>query len=352
MLAPEITPDGNAPSMGTMFGGLLSDVARATLRKAGYPTMVPSSEKDIDDYLRDATRLWVTNGDGSIPEPTEVRRVMEGHEAMLYEVWKLALRHDTSPEEMPLVVQAPLLWKANPFVVRSSKLEQSVVVMSEGLWSLIAAAVFGVLLWADGPSELEDFGRSLVSKAGVSWALNQPELGPSGTDMARALVADLEISNFAIGIAHAGFTWTFLHEMGHVMLGHLAAAEHVRGSALDGSAEIIYSEYDRNDEVEADKFGFQRFLSLMPLELEIRKMMPFGPQIDHAPLIMMDLLDLAMRVGRRDDLLTSKTHPPPLTRLKILREIFGPQLSQEGRDFFAYWTERSSAIRKLLLPSL
>jgi hypothetical protein len=116
----------------------------------------------------------------------------------------------------------------------------------------------------------------------------------------------------------------------------------------DGTAEASSLSYAHRDELEADAFGFERYLGLMPLEQHIRRSMPFGPQIDHAPLVVMDLVDLAFHVAGRADLLVSESHPPPVVRAQAMRDAFAARLSAEGLDWYEYWMERSAAMRRRL----
>ena len=81
----------------------------------------------------------------------------------------------------------------------------------------------------------------------------------------------------------------------------------------------------------ADAFGFQRYLGLIPYSDEIRKNLRFGPQMDHAPIVMFELMDIAYRLERATALLSSSTHPAPLMRANRLMELGSDSLSEEGR---------------------
>lgn len=347
MFAPESVSRGEG-QFAPVFGRLMSNVARTTLLKCGFVSFAPSPEEDVQEYVRQASALWASNGDGRTPDPEEVRKLMDQQETMLYELWMAALRNDSPPDDLPVVAQAPITASANPLVLRSRRLQKPVVVMAEGLWSLVSGAAFGTMLWADGPDEMEQFGRDILVSTCKSWVRNEPRLGPSGMDVAKAMVVDLDTTHFAVGLANACFTWAFLHEMGHLYLGHLPSHEVVRGLLPDGSAWASSCSYAHRDELHADAFGYERFLGLMPLELKIRRKMPFGPQIDHAPLVLLDMVDLAFRVAERTDLLESETHPSPTIRASILLDAFDARLSVEGREWYEYWIERSGAIRKAL----
>lgn len=345
MFAPESKSreDGQGAAV---FGGLMSNVARTTLLKCGFMSFAASPEEDVSEYVRQASALWASNGDGRTPDPAEVRKLMDQQETMLYDLWMSALRNDLPPDDLPVVAQAPITASANPLVLRSRRLKKPVVVMAEGLWSLVSGATLGMMLWADGPSEMEQVGRDLLVNSCKSWVRNKPRIGPSGMDMAKAMVVDLETTNFAVGLANAAFTWAFLHEMGHLYLGHLPTHEEVKGLLSDGGGEASCSSYAHRDELQADRFGYERFLGLMPLELEIRRKMPFGPQIDHAPLVLLDLVDLAFRVDERTDLLETETHPSPTIRGEALLSAFAGSLSLEGLEWYEYWMERSRAVRR------
>jgi hypothetical protein len=347
VFAPETVVRQGSP-FGPVFGGLISNVARTTLLKCGFMSFAASPEEDVAEYVKQASALWATQGDGQTPDPAEVRKLMDQQETMLYDLWMAALRNDAPPDELPIVAQAPVTASANPLVLRSRRLKQPVVVMAEGLWSLVSGATLGMMLWADGPDELEQFGQEMLVGACRAWVRNEPRAGPSGMAMAKAMVVDLETTHFAVGLANACFTWAFLHEMGHVYLGHLPTHEVVKGMLADGTAEASSRSYAHRDELQADAFGFERYLGLMPLENDVRRNMPFGPQIDHAPLVLMDLVDLAFRVDGRTDLLVSESHPPPVVRARAMRDAFEPRLSAEGLDWYEYWMERSAAMRREL----
>lgn len=137
--------------------------------------------------------------------------------------------------------------------------------------------------------------------------------------------------------------------MGHFILGHLPSHETIRQMADGGGTTASSMSHNHQDEIEADLYGFDRFLGLMPLTMQIRRHTLSGPQIDHAPIIAFDLMDLAYRLGKRQDLLVSATHPAPLDRIRRLLEARENSLSDEGRDWYAFWRERMDALRKELL---
>lgn len=316
--------------------------------KCGFASFAASSEQEVADYVTHLCALWATHGDGQTPDPSAVRSLMNKQEAMLIELWIAALRNDAGPNEPPIVALAPVTASANPLVLRSRRFKQPVIVMAEGLWSLVSGATLGMLLWADGPDDLEQFGRDMLVGACNAWVRNEPRAGPSGMAIAKAMVVDIETTHFAVGMANACFTWAFLHEMGHIYLGHLPTDEVVKGLLPDGTAKASLYSYAHRDELEADAFGFERYLGLMALEKDVRRNMPFGPQIDHAPLVLMDLVDMAFRVAGRDDLLKSKSHPTPAIRACAMRDAFASRLSAEGLYWYEYWMERSQVMRREL----
>ena len=165
-------------------------------------------------------------------------------------------------------------------------------------------------------------------------------------DMARGATLDMETGGFGAGLADAAFTWAFLHEMGHYALGHLPVTQRLLGTAPDGQGTAATLTYDQQNELAADAFGFERYLGLMPYSAEIRKNLRFGPQIDHAPIVVFELMDLAYRLEGAESLLISQTHPAPLTRAKRLLELGSGRFSGEGLDWHAYWAERLAAFRR------
>ena len=344
MLSPEpaIAPSDGSP----LFSGLLSTSARTALARSGFVSFAGSSDTDIQGYVEHFSRLWSGVDDGFTPDPREVLRQMDEREAQLFDLWRLALRNDPVRESSPAVAQAPVVRTANPVILRSASLKRPLVVMSEGLWNFVCAAVMGVLHWAEGAGEREAFGRELFQNAAASWVANDPRIGPSGMDMARAATFDLETGVFGAGIADAAFTWAFLHEMGHFALGHLPVAERLLGTTPDGLGRAAALTYDQRNEFEADAFGLDRYLGLMPLSNEIRRTLRFGPQIDHAPLVIFELMDLAYRLVGATSLLDSSTHPPPLARAEHLKALGESRLSAEGREWYDYWSERLAAFRR------
>ena len=85
--------------------------------------------------------------------------------------------------------------------------------------------------------------------------------------------------------------------------------EQVLGTAPDGDGTATALTYDQQNELAADEFGFERYLGLMPHSDEIRKTLRFGPQIDHAPMVVFELMDLAYHLEGATALLSSPTHP-------------------------------------------
>ncbi len=349
MLAPE-PREGRSRQDASLFEGLLSTSARSTLTRGGFISFAQSSDADVDGYVRYFSGLWSNVGDGFTPDPAEVIRQMDQHEGILFDLWKLALRDDFVDEPPPLVAQAPVMRTANPVILRSSTLKRPLIVMSEGLWSFVCAAVMGVLHWAEGKGEREDFGLRLLRSASASWVENDPGLGPSGQELAQGVTMDMETGVFGGGLADAVFTWAFLHEMGHFALGHLPVSQRLLGSMPGTGGTVEALTYDQRNELAADAFGFERYLGLMPHAEEIRRSLRFGPQIDHAPIVAFELMDLACRLQGAEELLNSQTHPPPLVRAQRLMELGAGRFSDEGVEWYAYWSERLAAVRRLLLP--
>jgi len=348
MLAPE-SSTAPARSGAELFQGLLSTSARTTLARGGFISFAKSSDADVEGYVNHFTGLWAGVDDGFTPDPREVLRQMDERESILFDLWKLALRNDFAHDSIPLVAQAPVMCSANPLILRSTVLKRPLVVMSEGLWDFVCAAVMGVLHWAEGTDQREAFGEHLFRNAAAAWVANDPRIGPSGMDMARAATLDMETGIFGVGIADAAFTWAFLHEMGHFALGHLPVLEHVLGVAADGQGTAATLTYAQTNELAADAFGFERYLGLMPHSEEIRRRLRFGPQIDHAPVVIFELMDLAYHLEGATAQLGSPTHPPPLARAEHLLAAHEAQLSDEGREWYAYWSERLGAFRRHVL---
>lgn len=345
MLAAEPTKPALSVE-GALFEGLLSTSARSVLARSGFVSFARSSDADIEGYVQHFSGLWADVDDGFVPDPKEVLRQMDQRESMLYDLWQLALRNDFVNETPPLVAQAPVTRTANPVILRSALLKRPLVVMSEGLWNFVCAAVMGVLHWAEGTGQREAFGVQLFRNAAASWVANDPRIGPNGMDMARGATLDMETGVFGAGIADAVFTWAFLHEMGHFALGHLPVAQRLLGTAPDGLGTATALTYDQHNELAADAFGFERYLGLMPHADEIRKNLRFGPQIDHAPIVVFELMDLAYRLEGAESLLTSPTHPAPRVRATRLLELGSGRFSEEGHDWYAYWEERLAAFRR------
>jgi hypothetical protein len=337
---PELSREGK------LFEGLLSTSARSALARSGFVSFAPSSDADVEGYVQHFSALWADVDDGFVPDPKEVLRQMDHRESMLYDLWELALRNDFVNDIPPLVTQAPVTRTANPVILRSALLQRPLVVMSEGLWNFVCAAVMGILHWAEGSGPREAFGVQLFKNAAASWVANDPRIGPRGIDMARGATLDMETGVFGAGLADAVFTWAFLHEMGHFALGHLPVTQHLLGTAPDGKGTAAVLTYDQQNELAADAFGFERYLGLMPHSDEIRRNLCFGPQIDHAPIVVFELMDLAYRQEGATALLTSATHPAPLVRADCLLALGADRLSEEGREWYAYWEERLAAFQR------
>lgn len=347
MLAVE-SPRERSNANQVLFHGLLSNKSRLTLLQNGFTSFAPLPDEDMDVYLRQFSSLWGNLVGGPNPDPVEIRRQMDEQESMLQEIWHLALRNDVPEELLPLVAQAAVTDTANPLILRSPRLKVPLIVMSDGLWKLVLGGVLGTLHWAERGGSWEERGKNLFVGSAISWSENDPTLGPARVEVAEAAALDLDVANFAVGLANATFTWAFLHEMGHFVLGHLPSGEVFRRMSADSSETAGSLSYFRQDEIRADSFGFERFLGLMPLTMEIRRRMPFGPQIDHAPIVAFELMDLAYRVSGRVDLLDSKTHPNPLIRARLLHDSNTNYLSSEGKEWYLYWRERIDALRKEL----
>lgn len=346
---PPAAPSDAPAQAPPLFEGLMSHASRSTLARAGFVSFTPSSDAEIAAYLQGFGHLWTRTGDGIAPDPSAVLHQMGQREHQLLALWRRALRHDVGSADLPLVIQAPVRHTPNPLVLRSSALQRPLVMMSEGLWSFVSAAALGVLLWAEGTGAQEAVGQRLFMAAATGWVTRAPEQEPRGTAMAEAATLHLDLSTWAVGLADAAFTWAFLHEMGHLALGHLPASEVVRGMSADGRSTATSLSYAQRDELAADAFGFARYLGLMPLADEIRQNFHFGPQIDHAPLVMFELMDLACRVTGAQALLASPTHPAPLDRVRHLRRLHGAALSAEGCEWHAYWSERLAAFGRAVL---
>ncbi len=348
MLVPEIPLLGKAKEE-NHFQGLLNDMARNILIRSGFVSFTPSSDTDVAQFIEHFSGLWERVGDGFTPNPQDIKRQMDEYESILYDVWRLALRNDFASGPTPLVAQAAVTRTANPLIFRSHRLKRPVVIMAIEFWLFIAGTVFGLLHWAEGSGERETVGKNLFISSVKRWVTNDPNPSTIGRDLAEAATLDLDISNYAVGLADAAFTWAFLHEMGHFALNHLPTAEVMRGMSADGTATATSIVYGHEDELAADAFGFDRYLGLMPLTMELRQHIRFGPQIDHAPIVAFELMDFAYRLESRYDLLNSSSHPAPLERAKVLMMSRGSDLSEEGCDWYGYWSERLAALQVELL---
>jgi hypothetical protein len=348
MLVPEIPLLGKAKEE-NHFQGLLDDMARNTLSRSGYISFTPSSDTDVAQFIGHFSGLWERVDDGFTPNPQDVKRQMDEYESILYDVWRLALRNDFASGPTPLVAQAAVTRRANPLIFRSHKLNRHIIVMASGFWDFIAGSVLGLLHWAEGSGEREVAGKNFFIASANEWIENDPSIGPGGGNWIELATIDLDITNYAVGLAEAAFTWAFLHEMGHFTLGHSPVIEETRGRSADGTATATSMVYKHEDELAADAFGFDRYLGLMPLTMELRQHIRFGPQIDHAPIVAFELIDLAYRLKSKYNLLNSSSHPPPLERAKVLMISRGSDLSEEGRDWYGYWSERLAALQVELL---
>lgn len=347
-----LSPEPHAPAVHQreeLFDGLLSTSARTVLARSGFITPQPSSDAEVANYVRHFSQRWTAVGDGVPPDPEEVLRQMDEREAQLFGLWRLALRDDFPNGDSPYVAQAPVRYSSNPLIIRSAVLQRPLIVMSEGLWTFLCNAVMGILHWAEGTGHREEFGMQLFRNAAASWVQNNPRIGPSGDDVAEATTMDMETAVFGTGIADAAFTWAFLHEMGHHALGHLPEAERLRGMSADGVTSALAPEYSQQHELAADAFAADRYLGLMPHSDEIRRTFRFGPQIDHAPVILFELIDLACRAEGALNLLEADTHPAPLARATNLLSLGRDRFSDEGREWYEYWAERLAAFRRAVL---
>ncbi|POZ50601.1 hypothetical protein [Methylovulum psychrotolerans] len=332
-----------ALSSAPLFDGLVSTTARITLLRSGFAVSVPSDEADIAEYIGHFSGLWQRVGDGSTPNPHEVRRQMDCQEAMLYELWNLALLQDFPKATRPDVVQAAVTKSASPLILSRQRQNSPLIIMATGLWTMVLGCVLGLLNWAEYTGHRETMGKRIFQASVTAWVENDPSLGPVGGAIADAATIDLDITHFAVGLANAAFTWAFLHEMGHFYLNHLPAGRTVNYMAA-GGVQAETRHYSHLAELEADRFGFGRFLALLPHTQSIREKMPFGPQIDHAPILLLEIIDLAYTITDKPAWRASPTHPPPLVRATALREDNAQALSEPGRDFYAYFHERLLAI--------
>lgn len=348
MLSPE-PRDSTIRRAEELFDGLLSTSARTVLARSGFISLQPSSSAEVANYVRHFSRRWSAVGDGFSPNPDEVLKQMDEREAQLFGLWKLALRDDFPAGDSPLVAQAPVRYSSNPLIIRSSVLQRPLIVMSEGLWTFACYAVMGILHWAEGEGHREEFGMQLFKKAAASWVRNNPRIGPTGDDAVEATTMDMETAVFGAGIADAVFTWAFLHEMGHHALGHLPESERPRGMSADGTTSASTPAYSQQHELAADAFALDRYLGLMPYSDEIRRTFRFGPQIDHAPVVLFELIDLACRAEGALSLLEADTHPAPLARAAHLLGVGDERFSKDGREWYEYWAERMAAFRRAVL---
>ncbi|KGM39780.1 hypothetical protein JY96_06375 [Aquabacterium sp. NJ1] len=313
------------------------------LRAVDLKAFTPNTESEVDHFLVAFCEGWRQRGhEGALPERRGARKAMDEQDRNFLWLWDLARKEIGRKRRDPSVAIAPLLSLGNPVIIPGPR---PLIVMAEGLWSLIMKVALGILVWADGPSGYEDAGLTFVRHACEEWRTNDPERGPPGRAVISLSTLDQDITTFAVGLAHGFFTWAYLHELGHFRLGHLPSAVVARAALAgdDSQGQDPKGEvraYMHAEELQADAFAADAYLRLMPLELTVRGRMEFGQQIDHAPLIGMEVINLAMRLAGRSGDLTSSTHPAPLTRRSAMADSFEPRFTLAGRSFYAAWTAR------------
>lgn len=338
--------DETGPSLaGRLFRTPVGAASEARLRLHDLGAFTPNTEGEVDDYLVAFCEGWRQRGHGGpLPDPGQVRLAMDAQDRNLLWLWGLAREevglHPTDPD----VAIAPVLSLGNPVIIPSAD-RAPLIVMAEGLWGLVMKVALGILTWADGPAGHEEASLAFVRQAGEEWRSNDPRRGPSGNAVIAMSTLDQDNTTFAVGLAHAFFTWAYLHELGHFRLGHLAAGVAAR-SALDDqgtsppSPEAEVRFYAHSEELQADRFAADGYLRLMAREMEVRTRLEIGAQIDHAPLIGMEIINLAMRLSGRLGSLDSATHPAPLTRRTAMAGATKGRQSAGGASFYEDWRER------------
>lgn len=334
---------------GRLFRTSVGEASEVQLRLHGLYVFTPNTEVEVDGYLVAFCEGWrQRNHGGPLPDPGQIRLAMDAQDRNLLWLWGLAREEAGLGTADPEVAIAPVLSLGNPVIIPSVG-RAPLIVMAEGLWGLVMKVVLGILTWADGPAGYEEAGLAFVREACNEWRTNDPRRGPSGTAVIALSTLDQSNTTFAVGLAHAFFTWAYLHELGHFRLGHLPAGLAAR-SALDDlgastsgtEAEVRF--YAHSEELQADRFAVHGYLRLMAREMEIRTRLEMGAQIDHAPLIGMEIINLAMRLSGRLGSLESATHPAPLARRTAMADAAKGKHSVDGVSFYEGWRARLDAV--------
>jgi len=340
------------PAPLSQFLELIGSNARQILIQQGFctaPTFLPST---LQDYLSNFCWKWSPESAVGRPLPENVVAEMDRQESIIFAIWRHGLHNSLNDHDIPDVIVARVARYLNPLVLPREG-APPLVVMSTGSLNFVLTACLGIMTWAENTGSREALGLRLLRDAIYRWIHGDLKPGTLSSDLAEAATLDLDTTNFAVGVAYAAFSWTFFHEMGHVHLGHLSTGSQrmviAGGNGRSGSRTVdAIRAYNHSDERAADAFGFERFLDLMPHADEIRRSFPFGPQIDHSPMVFLDLVNLAYLATGNQQYLVSRTHPSPLDRKSKLIFAFGRRLSEDGRDWYEYWSERLSAIARLL----
>ena len=314
------------------------------LRTFNLRPFTPNTEGEVDQFLTAFCESWNRREHrGVLPNRRDVRKAMDAQDRNLLWLWDLARKQVGRRAADPVAAIAPLLSLGNPAIIPGPR---PLIVMAEGLWTLVMKVTLGILTWADGPSEYEGAGLEFVRRACDEWRTNKPERGPAGETVVTLSTLDQDSTTFAVGLAHGFFTWAYLHELGHFRLGHLPSGVFARaaladdGDGAEGPNEAEVRSYAHAEELEADCFAGDAFLRLMPHEMKVRERMEFGQQIDHAPLIGMEIINLAMRLAGRHGDLSSRTHPAPLDRRSAMAISLRQRFTPAGTDFYLDWRAR------------
>jgi hypothetical protein len=331
-----------------LFDGIAGAYSEEKLASYGLRLVTPSSEANVDAFLGHFHDLWVART-GSGPDLATVRREMDAFEDNLLQIWRLVTSASTGVDVPASVAIVANTSHANP-VILQNRGRVPLIVMSLDFWEFVFAGTLGVFTWSSPDPDQERTGLFMFRGCIRDWLHHEhPHPSVRGNLLADAATIDVDTATNALGLAYAAFSWGFFHELGHFCFGHAPSGQSGRGLAADGTQVAVTMSYRHEQELQADYFGYELFLNLMQYEMQIRTKIPFGPSIDHAPLIALDLIDAAYRVSRRTDLLASTSHPQPMQRASALAAAVGTRLSEEGREFYLAWRERLEAILRQTL---
>lgn len=307
--APPARPDRAAAPLATRADELLDG---SNIRRH-----VPMTEEQVTRYIDEFIARWKRDSPDEPPPTREgVRAMMAARDDALKDVWTRYL-----PAIATKVAIGSFVGSTSPFILPDGT-APPLVVMASGLQDFAAKVMLGALTLADGGPHA-DLGVRMIEQSLIEWSSSGRLSARERVDIRDLATLDQENTTYAVGFSNTVFTWAYFHEAGHAHLGHLHSDS--------GNAHA--------EELAADRHGFECLLELMRHELEIRRAFEFGCQVDHAPLVILEMMDLAYRRVPGCDRRASATHPAPLRRRDQMARFAEGRTSEQGRRFYSYWID-------------